>query len=766
MSVMPVYNMVILPGARVYLRTSDVESMTDRKPAVGDRMTFILQKAESARGAMTSESFYPIGAAGTVAEVNAAGYLSVAVENRVNIDEVTVLPSQMLSLSISRRPETEDLDPSEAAPRLEQVKNRIISFSEPYQWGPMVRVQAQRWQSLWDVACAISPWIAASAEERYALLEEDSQAKRFDMTEKLVLENLELMRIHSEAETAQEEDYQKLYRESAIKKQMEYLQKELDGMHPEEVSDVRRLELKLEEAGMNEAAQREGRRVLSRLKNEGGQGPEAGMLTDYLELLTSLPWKKEEPKPISLNEAREVLDRDHSGLEKVKKRIVQQLAVMTLRGAQSGSILCFVGAPGTGKTSIGQSIARALGREYVRVSLGGIRDEADIRGHRRTYIGSMPGRIIDGIHKCGVSNPVMVLDEIDKLSASYAGDPASALLEVLDPEQNATFTDHYLNVPFDLSDVLFICTANTLDTIPEPLLNRMEVIPFEGYTPLEKMRIAKEHLLPKAMQAVGIGADALQVTDGALEKVISEYTREAGVRGLKKRMDQICRTAAVEMVEHPGRSVEVTEENLQTFMDRQPLHRRHVPEESRPGIVTGLAWTSVGGDILYIQSLLTRGSGKMTITGQLGDVMKESAQIAVSLVKALFPEKAEILADHDLHIHVPDGATPKDGPSAGITLTCALSSLVTGVPVRPDIAMTGEVSLQGDVNPIGGLPEKLMAAQRSGVRTVFIPKENVDDLRDVAEEVRKDLKIIPVGTVEEVLSALGMPLEEGIQAAG
>ena len=360
----------------------------------------------------------------------------------------------------------------------------------------------------------------------------------------------------------------------------------------------------------------------------------------------------------------------------------------------------------------------------------------------------------------------MVLDEGDKLYTSYNGDPASALLEVLDPEQNATFTDHYLNVPFDLSDVLFICTANTLDTIPEPLLNRMEVIPFEGYTPLEKMRIAKEHLLPKAMQAVGIGADALQVTDGALEKVISEYTREAGVRGLKKRMDQICRTAAVEMVENPGRNVEVTEENLQTFMDRQPLHRRHVPEESRPGIVTGLAWTSVGGDILYIQSLLTRGSGKMTITGQLGDVMKESAQIAVSLVKALFPEKAEILADHDLHIHVPDGATPKDGPSAGITLTCALSSLVTGVPVRPDIAMTGEVSLQGDVNPIGGLPEKLMAAQRSGVRTVFIPKENVDDLRDIAEEVRKDLKIIPVGTVEEVLSALGMPLEEGIQAAG
>ena len=766
MSVMPVYRHVILPGAHVYLRTSDVESMTDRKPAAGERVTFVLLKEETPRENMTSDSFYPIGASGTVTEVNPAGYLSILIENRVHIDEVTVLPNRTVSLSMSRRPEREDLRGEEAAARLEQVKKHIIDFAEPYQWGQMVRVQAQRWENLWDVACALSPWMAASAAERYALLEEDSLQTRFDMTEKLVLENLELMRIHTEAESAQEEDYQKLYRESAIKKQMEYLQKELDGMHPEEVSDVRRLELLLESSGMNETAQREGRRVLSRLKNEGGQGPEAGMLTDYLELLTSLPWKKEPAQPISLGTAREVLDHDHSGLEKVKKRIIQQLAVMTLRGQQSGSILCFVGAPGTGKTSIGQSIANALGRRYVRVSLGGIRDEADIRGHRRTYIGSMPGRIIDGIHKCGVSNPVMVLDEIDKLSAGYAGDPASALLEVLDPEQNAAFTDHYLNVPFDLSDVLFICTANTLDTIPEPLLNRMEVIPFEGYTPLEKMRIAREHLLPKAMEAVGIGQDVLEVTDGALEKVISGYTREAGVRGLKKRMDQICRSAAVEMVEHPGERIEVTEDNLQTFMDRHPMHRQQVPEESRPGIVTGLAWTSVGGEILYIQSLLTRGSGKMTITGQLGDVMKESAQIAVSLVKSLFPDKAEIFQDHDLHIHVPDGATPKDGPSAGITLTCALASLVTGTPVRPDVAMTGEVSLQGDVNPIGGLPEKLMAAQRSGVKTVFIPKENVDDLQDVPEEIRKELKIIPVGSVEEVLTKLGMPVEDGMAAAG
>ena len=490
------------------------------------------------------------------------------------------------------------------------------------------------------------------------------------------------------------------------------------------------------------------------------------MLTDWLDLLTSLPWKKASSQEISIEESRRVLDADHAGLEKVKKRILQQIAVMRLKGRQAGSILCFVGAPGTGKTSIGASIAKALDRKYVRVSLGGIRDEADIRGHRRTYIGAMPGRIIDGIHKCGASNPVMVLDEVDKLSQSYNGDPASALLEVLDPEQNFSFTDHYLNVPFDLSDVLFICTANTLDTIPEPLLNRMEVIQFQGYTPVEKKRIAREHLLPKAMEAVGIPEGALTVTDETLERVIDDYTREAGVRGLKKRMDQLCRAAAVTLVSEPETKIIIDGENLDEYLDAHPVHRKKVKDSGRPGIVTGLAWTPVGGDILYIQTLLTEGDGKVTVTGQLGDVMKESARIAVSLVKNLIPEAAAALKGNDLHIHVPDGATPKDGPSAGITLTTALASLISGHAVPVTVAMTGEVSLQGDVNPIGGLPEKLMAAQRSGVTRVFIPKENLDDLQDVAEEVRECLEIIPVESVAEVLSALGIPCRGAVSIAG
>ncbi|MBQ8995040.1 MAG: endopeptidase La, partial [Oscillospiraceae bacterium] len=580
-----------------------------------------------------------------------------------------------------------------------------------------------------------------------------------DLLEKLIYENLEMVKLNQEASNARQEDYQKIYRESAIKQQLEYLQKELDEMHPENVSDIRKFEIKIEESGMNDAAKGEAVKVLNRIKQEGQHSAETGMLYDYLDFLTSLSWKKEQAEKIDLDHAEKVLEEDHFGLKKVKERIIQQIAVMDLKKQQTGSILLFVGAPGTGKTSIGQSIARALQLEYVRVSLGGVRDEADIRGHRRTYIGAMPGRIMDGIRKSGVSNPVMVLDEVDKLSVSYNGDPASALLEVLDPEQNNTFTDHYMNVPYDLSDVMFICTANTVDTIPEPLLNRMEVIQFQGYSPIEKYEIAKQHLIPKAKKLVGLENSQVEITDDAIRVIISDYTRESGVRGLKKRMDTLCRAAAVELVKGNEDQVVITAENLRKYLDMHPLHHQHVMETADPGIVTGLAWTSVGGEILYIETMLTKGNGKVTITGQLGDVMRESAQIAVSLVKHAYPDSAKILEENDLHIHVPDGSTPKDGPSAGITLTTAIASLVTGCPVDPHIAMTGEVSLRGNVNAIGGLPEKLMAAQRAGVKKVLIPKDNVEDLEDVPEEVKEQLEIIPVETVKEVLGLCSIQSE-------
>ncbi len=411
-----------------------------------------------------------------------------------------------------------------------------------------------------------------------------------------------------------------------------------------------------------------------------------------------------------------------------------------------------MGAPGTGKTSIGQSIAKALGREYVRVSLGGVNDEAEIRGHRRTYIGAMPGRIMDGIKKCGTSNPVMVLDEVDKLVKDYNGDPSSALLEVLDPEQNGTFTDHYMNVPYDLSDVLFVCTANSLDTIPEPLLNRMEVIEFQGYTATEKFHIVKEHLLPRSMQAMGIKSSNLKVTDDAIKSMISDYTMEAGVRGLKKCTDTLCRVAAVKLVRGEQKSLTISPKRLQEFLERHPLRHDTILKKKRAGIVTGLAWTQAGGDILFIETMFSPGKGNIIITGQLGDVMKESVQLAVTTVKAMYPEKKELFEKNDLHIHVPAGAVPKDGPSAGITLVTALSSLVSDESVSPELAMTGEISLRGEVLPIGGLPEKLMAAQRAGIKTVLIPKENEDDLDDVAEEVKEKLTICPVQTIEEALS--------------
>ena len=766
MAVLPLYNALVLPEASVYLRTDRFEGMTGRAPRAEERVTLLILREEQERSELTKESFYPIGVSGSVAEIHEEGWFTVKTRGRVNLDEIAFGPDGRIEAYTSRREDTEPLDPAENGRKTAAAKRALIDFSKGTQWEGASKAWLDQFDTLNDVAAACSLWMDATHEEKYAILQEDSAVKRAEMVEKLIYETLEMGKLSQEGSSARQEDYQKMVRESAIKKQMEYLQKELDEMHPENVSDIRRLEIKIQESGMNEQARREADKLLNRLKQEGANSAETGMLYNYLDFLTSLSWKKEPAREINLDEAEKVLEEDHFGLKKVKDRILQQIAVMNLKKQQSGSILLFVGAPGTGKTSIGQSIARALQRQYVRVSLGGVRDEADIRGHRRTYIGAMPGRIMDAIQKSGVSNPVMVLDEVDKLSMSYNGDPASALLEVLDPEQNSTFMDHYMNVPYDLSDVLFICTANTTDTIPEPLLNRMEMISFQGYTPIEKEQIALRHLLPKAMEAVGLSENQLSVSEEAIRTVIADYTREGGVRGLKKRMDTLCRSAAVRIVRGERETLRITPENLREYLDMRPMHHRNVRENKMPGIVTGLAWTAAGGDILYIEAMLTRGNGQIVITGQLGDVMKESARLAISLVKHRFPDRAGAFEDHDLHIHVPDGATPKDGPSAGITLTTAIASLITGITVPAEIAMTGEISLRGEVTPIGGLPEKLMAAQRAGVRKVLIPADNEDDLQDVAKEVLDQLEIVPVHDLNEVLAICGIEEERSVVKAG
>ena len=807
MKVLPLYNVLVLPHSNIFFQTQAFRAMAGNNIYQGDEVTILVLRDQQTREEMTSESFYPIGVEGVVEEISTDGYVVVQTAARVDVHQVLVNENHEIFVETTKRADFMDMDPAEAHMKLAKIKEGLREMVSRFRFGDMMRTYIDQYSSIEEAASVLSSWLTLSNEERYSLLQEDSTKKRFERLERIIYEYSEVAKVTSDAQSAQQEDYQKAYKEQALRKQIDYLQNELDEMHPEQVSDARKYELKIEESGMNEEAKREATKVLNRVKNDGANSAESGMLYDYLDFVTGLSWKKEAPETINLGEAQKILDEDHFGMKKVKERIIQQIAVMNLRKSQAGSILVFVGAPGTGKTSIGKSIAKALHRKYVRVSLGGVRDEADIRGHRRTYIGAMPGRIMDGIAKAGVSNPVMVLDEIDKLSSSFNGDPASALLEVLDPEQNSTFTDHYMNVPYDLSDVFFVCTANTLDTIPSPLLNRMEVIEFQGYTPSEKLEIAKRHLFPKTLKNVGLAEGDVALADDVLDTIISDYTREGGVRGLKKRLDTLCRIAAVKYIQaeetatsalanaettaeaataaHPEAGttavasaaspvvptsaatekhpvIQVTREKLRDFLDMHALPHNKVKASAQPGVVTGLAWTQVGGEILYIESLFTKGSGKTIITGQLGDVMKESSAIAQALVQSRFPEKAELFEKNDLHIHVPDGSTPKDGPSAGITMTTAIASLVTGIPVPPNIAMTGEVSLEGAVSAIGGLPEKLMAAERAGVQKVFIPKENIDDLRDVAAEVRDRLEIIPVESIEEVLTALGILKKENV----
>ncbi len=757
MLVVPVYNMVLTPDASIYFQTEQLKRNSGGKGITEkEKIILIVAKENQKSGELTADSFYPIGVAGIISEINQQGYAVVRTQYRVNLLDIWIESDHTIQLTVSRRNDIDDLDAEVEAEKTKNIKQEMRDFAAGFEWADSADYYMEQINNLGAAICALSPWLKISNEERYAILAEDSRAKRAEMIEKILYDFLEVGRITNEAVSSQQKEYQQMYRESAIKRQIEHLQKELDEMHPENVTDLQKFAQKIADSGMNETARKEAEKVLNRLKQEGKQSAESGMLFDYLDFVTGLSWKKEEAEQIDLDEARRILDEDHYGLKKVKDRIIQQIAVMNLKKQQSGSILLFVGAPGTGKTSIGKSIARALGREYVRVSLGGVHDESDIRGHRRTYIGAMPGRIMDGIHKSGVTNPVMVLDEVDKLSDSYNGSPASALLEVLDPEQNNTFTDHYMNVPYDLSDVMFICTANTTDTIPEPLLNRMEVIQFTGYTPLEKLQIAKRHLVPKSMETMGISAAQMQVEDAALETLISDYTMEAGVRGLRKHIDTLCRILAVKISSHPEESITVTPDVVRTEMDARPIRHNEVLPEPKAGVVTGLAWTPVGGEILYIETMFTKGKGELTITGQLGDVMKESALIAISLVKSLFPGKAKFFEEHNLHIHVPAGAVPKDGPSAGVTLTTALASLLTGRVVDTHIAMTGEVSLRGAVTAIGGLPEKLMAAERAGVTKVFIPQANEFDLKDVAKEVLEKIEIVPVSSVAELLTAVGV----------
>lgn len=755
MFVLPLYEVLLVPGVNMYVRGEEFEEFALSKAVLHEDVVLLTAKEQKPRYAYTADDFYEIGVGGYVSDVSQDGFVTIRANERLRIDAVRVNDDATIEVETTGLIDVRDVPEEERLTRLRAIKDALNDFAKEYDWGKQAMPMIEGFHSIEGAGVSLSPWLAADNETRYQVLTYPSMRGRMEAIEQIIYAFIEVARASAEAMELQREEYEANMKEQALRRQIDVLQQKLDEMHPEDANDFDRFAHLIDTLPLNDLARTEANKVLNRLARENG-GNEYALLYDYLEYLLSLPWQKEEANAIDVAAAESILDEDHYGLKKVKTRVIEQIAVMALRKKQSGSILLFVGPPGTGKTSVGQSIARALGRKYVRVSLGGVRDEADIRGHRRTYIGAMAGRIIDGIHKAGVSNPVMVLDEVDKLSASYNGDPASALLEVLDPEQNSNFVDHYLNVPYDLSDVFFVCTANTTETIPAPLLNRMEVINFNGYTANDKLAIAKEHLLAASYEQNGVPEDALVIPDETLRALIDDFTMESGVRGLRKRIDTLCRQAAVKLAKGEDAPFTVQPEDLRTWLDMQPILHDHILSEKKSGVVTGLAWTQTGGEILFIEALFTQGSGKLLLTGKLGDVMKESAYLAMSLVKAKFPKEWEKYEKCDLHIHVPEGAVPKDGPSAGITLTTAIASLVTDRAVAPSYAMTGEVSLRGAVTAIGGLPEKLMAAQRAGITTVFIPKENERDLADIDDEIKQGLEIVPVSDVDEVLEKVGI----------
>ena len=755
MLIIPIYDSIVLPHSTMYIPKENIVDLGGRQVEVNDKIIFLVCKERLNYSKISKSAFQKIGVSGVIADIDKNGLVTIDTKERINILKFRKTKIENnYEIEINLREEVDDISIEEETSKLIKMKSELTNFIKDNQWSFMVRAYIMQWKSLSEVICAISSWLPNSEEEKYALLKEDSKKKRTEKIEKMIYEYINIESITKSAKNKEDEDLKKMYKETSIRKQIDYLEKELEEINPDCVSETSEFERKIEKSGMNKDAKKEALKVLNRLKQEGNSSQEYGMLYDYLDFMTSLSWKKEKFKNYDISKAKEVLDKEHFGLKKVKKRIIEEIAVMNFNKKQSGSILLFVGPPGTGKTSVASSIAKALNRKYVRISLGGIRDEAEIRGHRRTYLGALPGRIMSGIEKSGVSNPVIVLDEVDKLITSYDGDPASALLEVLDPEQNNTFTDHYLNVPYDLSDTLFICTANSIDKIPEPLLNRMEVIEFSGYTPIEKEQIAKEYLIPESMKKIGLTKKQIGFTSSGIKNIIKDYTMESGVRGLKRIIEHLCRESALKIVTGEENKIEITNKNYSEYIDIHKIHHDEVGKSTNSGIITGLAWTSAGGEILFIESSMTKGKGKLTITGQLGDVMKESIQIAISLIKNIYPEYVKKISESDIHIHVPEGAVPKDGPSAGITITTALASLLTNKKVSGNIAMTGEVSLRGNVMPIGGLKEKLMAAERAGVKKVFIPKDNIDDLKDIPEEIKEKIEVIPVTTVKEVLKEL------------
>ena len=763
--VLPLFEIVVFPRTRTKIPVGKKtgEILSSALKAGTTYAAGLTVRSGTEPGSLLPEALYTTGSLLKILAVQDAdeGYLVCA--QAVQRVRATVLPAKDGHLYASCQPveDIHDLDDAVHAELIGDIRKTIHEISSRFQGSEHFTRPIDQMESIDQIMGYVVPFMPVPLAEKQALLEIASVRQRYITFFETLVKLKENLSFRIEMAQKVSEKVNRSNREAMLREQLRLIQDELNEMDGSGPADAGYRE-KIEASDMPEDIKKKALAEARKLEAGGGQNHEAPVIRNYLDLLLELPWTSEQKKEIDLNEARRVLESNHNGLEKVKERIVQHLAVMKLKHEKQGSILVLAGPPGTGKTSLGKSIADALGRKYVRISLGGVRDEAEIRGHRRTYIGALPGRIIQGIKRAGTRNPVFVLDEIDKLAVSFSGDPASALLEVLDPEQNGTFSDHYLEVPYDLSEVFFIATANSLATIPAPLLDRMELIEISGYTKSEKFAIAKDHLLPRTLEEHGLDGDQLRIEDEAMKAIIGNYTREAGVRWLKKQLAKTARVVSEKIVS--GKAVlpfVVKADMLPDILGKEVNRQDVARKEPVPGVVTGLAWTPVGGDILFIEGTFMPGTGKLTLTGQLGDVMKESANISLSLIRSRLAHTAnsfDFMAS-DVHIHVPSGATPKDGPSAGVTLFTALASLITGRTVDPKLAMTGEITLSGAVLPVGGIKEKVLAAHRAGITKIIIPKENERDLTDVPEDVRRELAFVMVGQIEEVLKeALGMDL--------
>ncbi len=778
--ILPLRGTVVFPLAVVPLQVGQPRSLRllDDVMRDGRVLGLVSQKRPEIENA-GPEDCYQVGTVARIVQLlrQPEGGLLVAVQGleRIKITEWTQREPYLRARYVLAPDEVEQTNEVEALRRLVADEFRRLAglLNQPEELAAAVGELHDPRALAYLVAGSVRMDLALRQE----ILELDSVKAKLERLTRFLMRELELVELGKRIQSAAQEEMSKTQREYFLREQLRAIRKELgEGEGADETADLR---ARLEAAQLPEEARREAERELARLESLPAASPEHGIIRNYLDWLASLPWRKVTGAAIDVAHARQVLDEDHYDLEKIKERILEYLAVRKLKeeraAAREGElelpeealrepILCFVGPPGVGKTSLAQSIARALGRKYVRISLGGVRDEAEIRGHRRTYIGAMPGRIIQGLRRAEAADPVFVLDEIDKLSVGFQGDPAAALLEVLDPAQNHAFVDNYLGVPFDLSRVMFITTANTIDTVPPALQDRMEVLQLAGYTEAEKLQIALRYLVPKQQRAHGLRPDEVVFEEEALRRIIREYTREAGVRNLEREIAACCRKAVRELAEAPREGagpVVITPERVVEYLGR-PRYFADVAERTdRPGVATGLAWTPVGGDILFVEAAMMPGqTGRLILTGHLGEVMRESAQAALSYLRsdaARLGIPPDAFRDKEIHVHVPAGAIPKDGPSAGITIVTALASLLTGRPVRSDTAMTGEITLRGKVLPVGGIKEKVLAAHRAGLKRVILPRRNERDLEDLPADVRQALEFVFVDTVDEVLEAALTP---------